>query len=174
MRSILDSHSSSVCAVAWLFLAFFLSGCGSSGPQFSSVEGTVTLDGKPLPHAQVVFQPTGETKEKGGPSQATTDENGYYDLQYTLNQSGALVGKHIVSIKTGGITYDENDNEVKNPEKVPARYNVYADGTKEMNVEVESGGNTLDFELTSDGDIVELKDGEVDPNSGAGDGGCVY
>ena len=146
-----------------MFLASFSSGCGrSNGPQFGSVEGTVTMDGKPLPNAQIAFQPIGDNKDKGGPSIATTDEDGYYELQYTLNQEGAVVGKHLVKIKTAGTIEDENGNAVQQPEKVPARYNVYAEKTPEMNVDVESGGKTIDFALTSDGEIVELKDGETE------------
>ena len=52
-----------------LFLGLACLGCGPGGPEIASVEGKVTLDGKPLPNAAVVFIP-----ENGRPAGATTDD----------------------------------------------------------------------------------------------------
>jgi len=139
--------------------ATWLSGCGNSdGPAIAEVEGTVTMDDKPLKNAEVSFEPTGG----GRPSTATTDENGYYYLKYSMRKDGALVGEHIVRIRTGGTRYDENDNEIRMKETVPARYNVKADDNPDMKKTVEAGGSTVNFDLTSDGDIVQPEDVPVE------------
>jgi hypothetical protein len=113
-----------------------LPGCGGSrGPQVGKVQGVVTLDGKPLPKAQVEFLP-----QSGRPSMAETGEDGSYRLQYTVDQEGALVGPHTVKIHTaipGRVGYDK--------ELVPDRYHAKT----ELKAEVKSGSNKLDFDLTS-------------------------
>jgi len=128
-------------------------GCGrSKGPEMGDVEGTVTLNGDPLPNAQVSFEPVGT----GSPSTAMTNEDGYYKLKYNINKDGAIVGEHIVRIRTGVPRLDEEtDKEIKPEEKVPARYNANAeDNPAEMKKIVSSGSQTIDFDLTSDGEIV--------------------
>jgi hypothetical protein len=146
--------------VSALFLALsVVSGCGGGGgPDLGYVKGVVTLDEKPLPKAQLVFQPLAE---EGSPSSATTDENGHYELKYTMSKEGAMVGDHIVRITTGGMQLDENDSEVRVPEKVPARYNAKAQENPEMKKKVEAGSQTIDFKLTSEGEIIQPnEDGE--------------
>ena len=51
-----------ICCVG-LCATLFLTGCGikSNGPPLMPVSGTVTLDGKPLPGATILFIPTGST-----------------------------------------------------------------------------------------------------------------
>ena len=62
-------------ACASLVIALSLTGCGSDGPERGVVTGKVTLNGDPLPNADVEFQP-----EEGSPSYGMTDEKGRYDL----------------------------------------------------------------------------------------------
>ncbi|WP_232103579.1 carboxypeptidase-like regulatory domain-containing protein [Gimesia algae] len=69
-------------------------GCtGGNDVDLGSVSGVVTMDGKPLSNAIVVFVP-----EKGNPSSGRTDEQGTYDLTYLGNSRGAIVGSHKVKI----------------------------------------------------------------------------
>ena len=103
--------------------------------------GTVTLDGQPLPDAEVTFQP-----EKGRPSYAMTDSEGHYALEYNPTTPGAKVGQHKVTISTRR-TVTEGDEEREIPEKVPAQYNEETTLQKE----VKAGTNQIDFDLTSDG-----------------------
>lgn len=118
-----------------------LAGCTGNKPDVSKVFGRVTLNGKPLPYARVEFQP-----EKGRPSAGMTDENGNYTLDFSLGQSGALLGKHTVRISTGGERPDPATGEMKVfPELVPSKYNTQS----ELTVEVKSGKNELNFDLTS-------------------------
>lgn len=68
-------------------------GC-QNGPDVVEVTGTITRNGKPLKEFAVIFQP-----ESGRPSVGQTDENGYYELSYTLKRKGALRGKHKVFVQ---------------------------------------------------------------------------
>ena len=138
-----------------------LCGCGGSDlPELGYVEGTVTLDGKPLPNVVLTYQPN-----KARPSYGRTDENGWYELTYTDDNPGAVLGTHNVRISSadaagGGSddgTYeesyeDEGDYEDSDQEsagkgeKVPAKYSR----NSELTADVKSGDNVFDFALTSD------------------------
>jgi hypothetical protein len=122
-----------------LLLVFF-AGCGgaSDAPETGGVSGHVTLDGKPLPGAMIVFQPEG-----GRPSNGRTDDEGYYELTYSRSQSGAMVGKHTVRITTYVEADDEGNGAVE--EKVPAKYNAKSELTKD----VAAGDQDIDFDLKS-------------------------
>lgn len=133
-----------------LGISFFLLGCGSSNvPDLNTVEGTVTMDGKPLPNAQVIFSPTGT--EGGRPAAAITDEDGYYQLEYSPGNYGATPGAYRVSISTASSKTDEQGNDVPVPETVPAKYNV----NSELEVKVPSESGDYDFKLDSDGPIID-------------------
>ncbi|WP_144972051.1 carboxypeptidase-like regulatory domain-containing protein [Bremerella volcania] len=126
------------CAI--LFCLMSLVGCqgGNEG-----VTGTVSLDGKPLPKAEVVFTPT----EGGRPATATTDASGKYDLLYTINQKGAPAGEYVVRIRTATTTTGEDGRDIQSPELVPAKYNQQS----ELVVEVKEGAaNQFDFDLKSE------------------------
>lgn len=114
-------------------LAITSAGCRSSDlPDLAEVSGTVTLDGKPLAGATVIFQPV----EGGRSSQGRTDASGRYELVYLRDIEGAIVGQHEVSITT----FSEESPE----ERVPAKYNRQT----ELLVEVAPGAeNELNFEL---------------------------
>jgi hypothetical protein len=80
--------------VAWCVLAAFLmlsAGCG--GSKTLPVSGVVTLDGKPLAGAGVLFQPIAN----GRPASGTTDEDGRFALK-TENLSGTMPGSYRVAI----------------------------------------------------------------------------
>ncbi|WP_145348421.1 DUF4198 domain-containing protein [Rosistilla ulvae] len=116
-------------------LAFCCPGCSEGGPVLGAVTGTVTLDGQPLSGALVTLTP-----ESGRSSSGRTDEAGSYELKFTFDRAGAHVGSHVVRITTGG-----------NPEsaghQLPARYN----SETELQTQIDSGSNQVDFDLTSDG-----------------------
>src|SRR5262245_49156908 len=87
-------------------VALFAAGCG--GQKIVPVSGRVTLDGKPLVNATVVFQPISDEKNPGPGSSGKTDKDGRFTLELTTGkESGALVGLHKVSI-----TAYEGDGEV--------------------------------------------------------------
>jgi hypothetical protein len=117
------------------------SGC-SRGPQLAPVNGRVALDGKPLASAEVKFQPA-----EGRSSHGITDANGHYELRYTRDQMGALVGPHTVRILSATEVSLPNGQFVLRPQLAPARYNSQS----ELRETVEAGvDNEFNFELTSD------------------------
>tara|TARA_R110002111_G_scaffold177322_1_gene243432 strand:+ start:69724 stop:70092 length:369 start_codon:yes stop_codon:yes gene_type:complete len=99
-------------------LCFVLTGCSGGGtdlPELTPVSGVITLQGKPLPGAQVTFVP-----QSGRPSNGSTDAEGRYELYYKAGVPGAVSGKHTVQI-----TVEENMELPKNKQTViPAKYNT--------------------------------------------------
>lgn len=130
-------------------IAFSAVGCGGEGPELASVEGTVKLGGQPLDAAKVVFTPVGP----GRPASARTDASGHYELVYSRDDGGAMLGEHTVSISTH-TAGDPDSGTPGSPERVPARYNVRT----ELKKTVESGGNVIDFDLDLFGKIIEPKE----------------
>lgn len=110
-------------------------GCSRSDrPPLGKVTGTVTLDGKPLAGALVVFKP----EQPGRASDATTDDAGHYEILYLREIAGAAVGRHAVRITTAS---EENGGK----ERVPGRYNA----ATTLSADVKAGTNTFSFELTT-------------------------
>lgn len=138
----------------WLSAAFsvaLLLGCGGGeGPELGSVEGTVTLDGDPLPNATVTFTP----RDGGRLSIGITDDDGHYELKHTPSRDGALIGKHRVTITTASSKTGADGNDIEIPEKLPANYNAET----ELERDVEAGSNEFDFELDSKGRIYKEGD----------------
>jgi hypothetical protein len=123
-------------------------GCGPSGPEIARVQGTVTMDGKPLPSAIIMFVPVG-----GRPSVSETDANGKYVLEFSGGRKGAIPGINRVEINTGRLAYEKDGkNYPAVKESVPVQYNRLT--TLEFNVEAGKN-NTADFALKSGGKIVE-------------------
>ena len=137
-------HAGLLCALALGMLC--IAGCGGgSDVDLVSVEGTVRLDGSPLPGATVEFQPTGG----GSPSygQGPTDASGRYKLMFTYDKEGAMIGEHTVRITTFQEDEDEETGESTIvEEKLPPRYNTET----ELTATVESGGGPYDFDLKSE------------------------
>ena len=139
----------SVAGVGLLMIALMLQvGCGPSGPEIARVQGTVTMDGKPLPSAIIMFVPVG-----GRPSVSETDANGKYVLEFSGGRKGAIPGINLVEINTGRLAYEKDGkNYPAVKESVPVQYNRLT--TLEFNVEAGKN-NTADFALKSGGKIVE-------------------
>lgn len=133
-------------SVAALMLLGSTAGCGGN-EDLAGVHGTVTMDGEPLADALVTFAPV----EPGRPAAGRTDEQGRYELVFSRDAEGALIGEHIVSISTYNVVPGEGDSEKVVPERVPAKYNV----NSQEKVTVEKGSNEFNFDLDSDGEIVE-------------------
>ena len=124
-----------------LCLTVLTVGCGgppSDQPDLGEVSGKVTVDGTALANATVTFTPTG----KGRPSTGTTDSEGYYELMYTLEASGAAMGEHVVTI---GLQTDEEDYESDNADEGSSLPPAASD--RSLKKTVEAGSNTIDIEL---------------------------
>ena len=127
-----------------LFL-LLATGCGNSGPEVGIVTGTITLDGSPLEGANVEFQPL---FSEGSPSYCLdkTDENGYYEMGYTSDRSGVLLGEFQVQISTMDDIKQPDGRNKRLPERVPEAYRGI---DSELRFTVAKGENTANFDLTS-------------------------
>ena len=79
-----------LCAAA---LAGGVCGCGSSGPKYVPVSGTLTLDGKPYGDGVVVFLPkaTPGNPNPGRSSAGETDSNGHFVLKTDEMKNGGRI-----------------------------------------------------------------------------------
>jgi hypothetical protein len=107
-------------------------------PDLGTVSGTVTLDGKPLPRATLLFRPhksEGPKREKIAASAGVTDDSGNYVLNYIQDVPGAVIGQHWVEIRAM-----QEGREI-----VPVAYN----SKTKLSVEVKAGDNAHNFDLKS-------------------------
>jgi hypothetical protein len=93
-------------------------GCNSSGVSLGTVTGRITKNGKPQSNVSVYLTPS-----EGRPSEGLTNENGEYQMVYTRDIMGALVGKQRLTVGP------------------PSKELVSKD------VEITSGNNRFDFDL---------------------------
>jgi hypothetical protein len=139
-------RASLVCVV----LGVLLTGCGGRSYKTAPVSGKVTLDGKALSHASVMFIPEFDPGDKNPlPSSiGITDEDGHYTL--VLNNSskanGAVLGKHKIIVAIGAEAARADTKETYH-KQVPARYTRI--NTTPFEKEVIGGDNAFDFQLTT-------------------------
>jgi hypothetical protein len=126
-------------------LGLLLASCG--GPyDVAPVSGRITLNGEPLEHAAITFQPVAARgKIESGPgSGAFTDAQGRYALKLVWKQAnGAVVSKHKVRITLTpeARVVDKANRPIK---QLPDRYNKNT--TLEYEVPAR-GTSSADFEL---------------------------
>ncbi len=142
-----QKYFSAAWAALWLLAA--VSGCGQQGPKLGAVQGTVTLNGKPVPYAYVLFQPT---EPPGTYGSAYADANGKYSLRYTRSQRGAPVGRHSVTVRTPKREELALDEDVDDQNAGKAAALKMPDGVREnlraeFEREVKPGRNQHDFDL---------------------------
>ncbi|MBN2294871.1 MAG: hypothetical protein JXM70_20755, partial [Pirellulales bacterium] len=106
---------------SWFFIVLgtiVLTGCGDSGPKLVPVEGTVTLDGKPLANKSLMFVPIDGTSGHG--AGGSTDAGGKYTLQAvvpgaTRDHPGIPAGRYRVNVFepliAGGVSVEEDGDE---------------------------------------------------------------
>lgn len=109
--------------------ACLAAGC-DQGIDLGTVRGRVTKQGEPQANLWVQFKPI-----DGRPGEGRTNQDGRYELTYTIDKKGALVGRNRVTIYSGGET-DSRDN-LLNP-----RVEVFR-----TEVDVQRGANEFDFEI---------------------------
>ena len=128
MRCLRSQRAPSVSALVAIALVVGFSGC-RDGLRLVHVTGVVSIDGQPLAGARVLFRP-----EHGRPSSGVTDADGRYTLQYKAGKSGAMRGKHSVSITT--VADASDDAAGTSREIVPARYNEMTSLTATVDVKI--------------------------------------
>jgi len=115
-------------------MALAIAGCGRSDlPELGRVQGTVTLDGKPLPGAAVGFYPL----SGGRQALAIVDKDGKYDLTYVHGAAGAKTGPNEVTV------FWPDDSEAT--AAIPEKYNKKS----ELQFDVKPGKNTFDIKMES-------------------------
>jgi len=139
-----------------LMLIVLVAGCGS--PPRATVEGVVTLDGKPLPDVEVQFIPEPEQGPGGVPASGYTDESGRYRIEAS-GSGGVSVGPNRICINDarlmmpGGGGADPNDGTPGAERKAEPRRSrvpeVYSDATRTPHraISVTTGVQTIDLAL---------------------------
>ena len=124
-----------------LLLCVVSQGCW--GNDFGTVEGVVSLDGKPLEGGSVIFYPA----EAGPISYSNIGSHGSYQIR-TASRQGVLPGKYVatVSYRSGPPSPGMSVREIMALEKVPIRYCTKE--TSDLHVEVKPGRNSIDLKLT--------------------------
>jgi hypothetical protein len=140
-RTPVSSHSL-IALIVWIAGAATV-GCHSD---VVPVSGRVTLNGKPLAGADVIFQPRGNSKEPrpaGTGSTGHTDEEGRFSLRMVEpNKAGAVVGDHVVTIAT---STDAPATATVKGSPIP---HVWRDGSRQFRV--PPGGTTkANFDITA-------------------------
>jgi len=107
-------------------------GCGGNRPDLATVHGRITLNGQPLPQAQVRFDPVDAVRGSTG----GTDQSGQYKLSYLRGDQGAAIGEHRVTI----LKFLPDGRQL-----VPPQYNEQTT----LTATVEPGANEINFDLTS-------------------------
>lgn len=121
-------------------LLCFLVGCEE--PNFGSISGTVTVDGKPVAEGSIAFLPVNQDSFTAG---AVIEEGWYASHKVPL---GELRVEIRVPKKVGEQKlYDVPDSPVMPllEEALPARYN----NRSELRIQVVAGPNEHNFELSS-------------------------
>jgi len=139
-------HVVRLCGALIALSSLCLAGCGS---EFSSVSGTVRMDGQPLVagtdvRGTVYFYPESTT---GAPAVGRLDESGQYSLT-TGSNDGAQPGAYKVTIGATRIIAAKIEGDA--PSGRPMTPMFYADPRRSpFRVEVEPGSNVLDFDIRS-------------------------
>jgi hypothetical protein len=128
-------------------------GCGPDRPLTIPVDGTVTVDGRPVEGASVMFMP----QFPGRPALGVTDASGQFRLTTFASGDGAQPGQHTVTVtlqKTTGFVADKDGlsggmapEGVRIEWVVPQRYSKPE--TSELSVEVKQGMSSVKLDLTS-------------------------
>lgn len=128
-----------------------LAGCSGDGLDTYPASGVVTLDGKPVAGAGVLFMPT-----DGPTASGTTDEQGRYKLM-TGELEGAIAGPHRVMITlmkitgievtTDGLEGAIDTGGIKKEYIVPEKYSKIE--TSGLTAEVSDAKSEYDFALSS-------------------------
>jgi glycine/D-amino acid oxidase-like deaminating enzyme len=139
------------CLILLASMAATVVGCSGDSSVVAPVSGRVTLDGRPVEGAKVIFQPkSGAPRviDVGTGSYATTDADGRYRLeQIDPRRDGAVAGTHSVTITTARDADPDSDTGAMTTETLPARC---TDGSLEFTVPPE-GTEQADFQLRSKG-----------------------
>jgi len=139
-------------AVAFLAVIALIQGCGDdvAAPprELGKVNGTVTLDGRPLTGVEIIFSPD----EGGGSSAGVTDDQGNFSLEYSGGgRIGAVVGSHTIAFRDDSEEFDANGEPLPGggPGGMGSIPEKYVEGMSTIKREVAPGEQSIILELTS-------------------------
>jgi hypothetical protein len=111
-----------------------IAGCSrSSGPKLAAADGTVKLQGQPLPNATVMFVP-----EKGPVAMAVTDMEGKFQLR-TGASRGVVVGPVKVAVTANTGQDEAGLNSVSQQPKTPEEAAQYLKNANELQQKMAQG-----------------------------------
>jgi len=134
-------------AAPWL-IVILAAGCGPQ-PHFVEVAGRVLSDGRPLDEVVVTFVPTPQELDRFT-SSAVTDEHGAFQLRCVDGHSGAVVGRHRVTLEDL-LPYRAPRNDDPSPDagpivsRVPRSYNSVSETP--LSLEIKPGQEELTLEV---------------------------
>src|SRR5262245_53270759 len=131
-----------------LIVFALLAGCGQRA-QLGTVEGTVRAGGKPLAGVVVRFHPEAKGASAAVRSVAQSDADGRYRLQTEDGQSGAVVGKHRVTVEDLAILSAPRSPDGTVLQRPPVRFSPsYSDPLRSpLTFEVQMEPQKIDIEL---------------------------
>jgi hypothetical protein len=136
-------------AACWILVVLAMAtGCSRSPYELAPVKGKVTIDGKPLSQAKVMFAPVeaGDSIDPGKPAFGLLADDGSFTLTTYKKNDGAVVGEHWVSIVKLS-TKSNQTTLVNHPASKEPRFDRLALPQK-MTV-VADQDNQIDLALTS-------------------------
>lgn len=122
-------------AVMALAVTVAIAGCGGGGNTVP-VQGRVTYDGQPVANMVVKFLPA-----EGRPSEAATNEDGTFDMWYTMDEMGVERDTHSVTVYWTPAT----DDGTSKPSEMER--NVLADFEQNGPIEVVIDKPQTNFEI---------------------------
>lgn len=132
-----------------------LAGCSRSGPV---VEGQVTIDGMPLPGAQLTFEPLDSSGKVGG-AIAVTDATGAFELEpHPATGETLAAGTYAVSVSRkvdaqGQVPLGNDLGQMQAAgmlrETIPVKYMFQRGVPPTLSADIVEGGNQLKLELQS-------------------------
>jgi hypothetical protein len=134
-----------------LLLLLLLGGCPKKYIMNAQVEGTVKIDGAPLPNIVVQLVPDVTSGEQSPGSTGATDEQGHYALTCDNGKAGAVLGKYRVVVLAGRGGGRGDDREAGGVRRtggtfVPPVYGVAAKTPLKMDVTADQ--HTYDLNLS--------------------------
>jgi hypothetical protein len=132
-----------------------LGGCSQSGP---SIEGQVTIDGMPLPGAQLIFEPLDQSGKLGG-AIAVTDATGAFELApHPATGETLPAGTYAVSVSRkvdpqGNVPAGNDFGQMQAAgmlrETIPVKYMFQQGAQPLLSANIVEGENEIKLELQS-------------------------
>jgi hypothetical protein len=120
-------------------------GCGQAPEPYGVIQGRVTYQGKPVPHAVVMFESTAQELTIS----ADADEQGNYKAIRSVDVPGLPIGSYRVAV-TPPLFYPGLGPVGKNPgppirDDIPASYRQSA--TSGLTIDVSKDGSEAPFDI---------------------------